>query len=225
MFQKHKDKKLHEQQQREVIAELGQLVARLPDSDGVISPAGFRQFIEFVTAHSIDLDTLPELRREVRLGLAQGGLFFETETSLLLKNDETPVLDAGVNLLKEVADRRYQGGSQGVSIPLGHGVRYRVGEYRGHMVTVGHHWEPADHGQLTVTDKRIVFRGARKTLEFPYAKLATLNAYTDAIALGVTTRQTTSTFGTPEPELIAGLIHAAVAHQNDLTIMKISYTN
>ena len=225
MFQKHKEQKLHEQQQHEAIAELRQLVARLPNSDGVISTDGFREFIEFLTAHGIDLNTVSDVRREVRLGLAQGGLFLETDTSLMLKTDETPVLDVGVNLLKEIADRRYQGGSQGVSIPLGHGVRYRVGEYRGHMVTVGHHWEPADHGQLTVTDRRVVFHGARKTLEFPFAKLATLDAYSDAVALGVTTRQTTSTFGTPEPELIAGLIHAAVAHQDDATIMKMSYTN
>ncbi len=223
MFQKHKEKKLHEEHQHEAISELRDLVARLPNSDGVISTDGFREFIEFVTAHDIDLNAVPDTRRDVRLGLAQGGLFLETETSLLLKRDETPILDVGVNLLKEIADRRYQGGSQGVSVPLGHGVRYRVGEYRGHMVTVGHHWEPADHGQLTVTDKRIVFHGARKTLEFTFAKLATLNTYSDAIALGVTSRQATSTFGTPEPELIAGLIHAAVAHQDDVTIMRMTY--
>ena len=236
MFQKHKEKKLreqqqheHEQHQHEAIAALRQLVAGLPNSEGVISTDGLREFVEFATAHDIDLNTVPDLRRDVRLGLAQGGLFMETETSLLLKKDETPVLDVGVNLLKEVADRRFEGGSQGVSIPIGsiHGrtVRYRVGEYRGHMVTVGHHWEPSDRGQLTVTDKRAVFHGSRKTLEFPFAKLATLNLYSDAIALGVTTRQTTSMFGTGDPELVAGLIHAAVAHQDDLTIMRMVFAD
>jgi hypothetical protein len=224
MFRKHKEKKLREQQQHEAIDELRQLVARLPNSDGVISPDGLREFIEFVTAHDIDLNAVPVLRRDVRLGLAEGGFFLETNTSLLLKKDETPLLDVGVDLLKEVADRRFEGGSQGVSIPLGHGVRYRVGAYRGHMVTVGHHWDPADNGQLTVTDKRVVFRGRRKTLEFPFTKLATLNAYSDAIALGVATRQTTSTFGTGDPELVAGLIHAAVARQGDVTIIEFSYT-
>jgi hypothetical protein len=221
MFQKHKEAKLRVEQQREAIAELSQIAARLPSEDGVISADGFREFIQFAMDHGIDLDAVPDSLRAVRLGLAQGGMFFEAETTLLLKKDETPLLDAGVNLLKEVADRQFRGGSQGVSIPLGGGVRYRAGAVRGHMVTIGHHWETADTGQLTVTDMRVVYHGGRKTLEFPFAKLATLNVYSDAIDLGVTSRQSTSSFGTSNAELIAGIIHAAVAHQDDVTILKL----
>jgi hypothetical protein len=90
---------------------------------------------------------------------------------------------------------------------------------------VGHHWEPADNGVLTLTDRRVVFHGARKTLEFPFTKLATLDAYSDAITLGVTSRQSTSTLSTGDPELVAGLIHAAVAHQADFTILQISFAD
>ena len=50
------------------------------------------------------------------------------------------MLDVNVNLLKEVADRESGGRSHGVSIPIGGGVRYRVGAVGGHMVTVGSHW-------------------------------------------------------------------------------------
>jgi hypothetical protein len=62
-------------------------------------------------------------------------------------------------------------------------------------------------------------------LEFPFAKLATLNVYTDAIDLGVTTRQATSSFGTGDSELVAGIIHAAIAHQDDVTIIKLTSAN
>jgi hypothetical protein len=223
MFEKRKAKKAQEQQQLEAATELRQLVAGLPDGGGVISPAGFKQFVEFAGAHHIDLNTVPDLRRDVYLGLAQGGLFLETETTLFLKADEVAVLDAPVTLLKEVAERQYKGSSQGISVPLGHGVRYRVGAYRGQMVTVGHHWEPADQGPLTVTDTRVVFHGGRKTLEFPFSKLSALHTYSDAIALGVTSRQTVSTFRTGDPVLLAGAIQAAVAHQDDITIMKVGY--
>jgi hypothetical protein len=75
MFQKHKEKKLREQQLRESVAELRELVAGLPDDDGAISTDGLKEFMEFVTERRIDLDTVPDLRRDVRLGLAQGGLF------------------------------------------------------------------------------------------------------------------------------------------------------
>jgi hypothetical protein len=91
------------------------------------------------------------------------------------------------------------------------------------MVTVGSHWTIADEGVLTVTDRRVVYHGGRKTLEFPYAKLATLNVYSDAIDLGVTSRQNTSSFGTSHAHLIAGIIHGAISHQDDIGIMDIQF--
>jgi hypothetical protein len=91
------------------------------------------------------------------------------------------------------------------------------------MVTIGHHWAVADQGILTITDNRVVYHGRRKTLEFPFAKLATLNVYSDAVDLGVTSRQTTSSFGTSNGDLIAGIIHGAVSHQDDITILKIRF--
>jgi hypothetical protein len=55
-----------------------------------------------------------------------------------------------------------------------------------------------------------VYHGTRKTLEFPYKKLATLNVYSDALTLGVTTRQTTSTLRLESPVLVGGSIQAAM---------------
>jgi len=222
LFQKRKEAKLRAERQDEAIAELRRMVERLLGQDGVVSPEGFREFVEFAGGHNLDLNALPDLRRAVRLGLAQGGMFLATDTTLLLKKDEAALLEAPVSLLKEVTDKEFRGGSRGVSVPLGGGVRYRAGAFRGHMVTIGSHWEPADTGTLTVTDRRVVYHGGRKTLEFPFAKLAAMTAYSDAINLGVTTRQTTSTFRTGDPELLVGIIHAAVNHQDDdVTIMEI----
>lgn len=74
---------------------------------------------------------------------------------------------------------------------------------------MGSHWQTADSGLLTVTNRRVIYSCGRKTLEFPYAKLATLNTYTDGIGVGVTRCRSTSTFGLAEPELVAGMIRAA----------------
>src|ERR1700759_324465 len=115
------------------IAELRQLTERLPDADGVIAPEGLREFLEFADSHNIALDTVPDLRTAVRLGLAEGGRFIATDTTLLLKKDESPLLDAPVDLLKEVADREFRAGTRGLSIPMGHGVRYHTSATRGHM--------------------------------------------------------------------------------------------
>lgn len=102
-----------------------------------------------------------------------------------------------------------------MSFPIGAGVRYRVGQTRGRVVTIGAHLATADTGTLTVTDLRVVYHGARKTLEFPFKKLATLNVYSDAIDLGVTNRQATSSFSLHDPALVAGMTHAALDHADE----------
>jgi hypothetical protein len=224
LFRKRKEQKQLAAQQAIDLPLLRRELDEVTDPEGVISINGFRHFVEFVSAHGIDLASSPGIAKEVRLRLAQGGVFMPSEhTTLILKKDETSLLDTPVRLLKEVADREYVGGSRGLSVPLGGGVRYRVGAMRGHMVTIGSHWAVADDGQLTVTDRRVVYHGARKTLEFPDAKLATLNVYSDAIDLGVTSRQNTSKFSTSNAELIAGIIQGAISYGDDVTILNIRF--
>ena len=86
------------------------------------------------------------------------------------------------------------------------------------MVTIGSHWTDTDKGALTLTDRRLVYHGERQTIEFPLAKLATLNVYGDAIAVGVTNRKTNSHFRAHIPELVAGLIQGAASHE-DIVVM------
>jgi hypothetical protein len=220
LFHKRKERKLEAEQHARDHAQLRDKLAAITDANGVISVDGFRDFCDFADRREMDRD----IAKDVRIGLAQGGVFLvPCETSLILKKNETALLDTPVSLLKEVADRELRGASQGVSIPIGGGMRYRVGAVRGHMVTVGTHWAVADEGALTVTDHRIVYHGGRKTLEFPYPKLATINVYSDAIDLGVTTRQSTSSFSTPDADLIAGMIHGAISHQDGITIVKVRF--
>ena len=64
------------------------------------------------------------------LGLAQGGYFLRSETTLILKKHESALWNEPAALLKEVTDRQFRGGSQGVSIPIGGGARYHVGAVR-----------------------------------------------------------------------------------------------
>lgn len=221
MFGKRKASKLRADEARHATEEAHTTAAGLPDSEGHVSLDGFQRFFQFVLDHDVDLRDIPDEWRGVRLGLAQAGYYIETETSLLLKRGECALLDAPVHLLKEVADREFRGGSRGVSVPLGHGVRFRTTGARGHMVTLGTHWVTADTGRLTVTDQRVVYHGGRKTIEFLFTKLATLNVYTDAIDLGVTSRQSTSSFRTADPELIAGMIHAALTWRDrEVTIIQ-----
>jgi hypothetical protein len=224
MFEKRKAAKLAAEEQRQAaeaeaekhrqaIESIRARAAQLPDADGVVPVKPFEDFVDFVSENKVEWTSIPDVLTELVVGLARGGAFLpQPHATLLLKNGEHALSEVPAELLEEVTDRQFQGGSHGVSVPLGHGVRYRTGAVRGHMVTIGTHWATADTGKLTVTDQRIVYHGGRKTLEFLFTKLATLNVYTDAIDLGVTNRQSTSSFRTPNPEMVSGVIHGAVSH-------------
>lgn len=46
------------------------------------------------------------------------------QSSLIARQGEDVLLERPAALLKEVTEREFRGGSQGISIPLGKGVRY-----------------------------------------------------------------------------------------------------
>jgi hypothetical protein len=132
------------------------------------------------------------------------------QSHLMAKRGETIHLETGATLMKEVVDREFRGGSQGVSIPLGHGVRYRRGAFRGKSVVVGSHLAVADTGPIVITSTRVVFMGERKTIETPYTKLAGIDAFSDGVRIHASNRQATPLFKVGiDGEVIAATIHAA----------------
>lgn len=137
------------------------------------------------------------------------------EVSMLLRRGEVAHGTFEVDLMKEVVQREFRGGSSGVSIPLGHGVRFRTGAMRGRSVVVGTSLQTADHGTLTVTSSRAVFSGMRKTLEFRFDKLVDVQQFDDGLRLGVTNRQAASLFrfsSGSSPMIAAALVsHGASA--------------
>lgn len=216
MFKKHQAKKEEEHRQDELRAFVDSLV----DPAGIISEENQERILEYFKQHGFshvgddavtELEIPADVSKAFTLGLANRGQFIACDTTLLLGHDEAARCETPADLLKEVTKREFQGASRGISVSLGHGIRYRTGAARGHMVTLGTEWQTADSGMLTITDQRVVFHGGRKTLEFPFAKLATLDTYSDAIDLGVTSRQTTSSFRLEDPHFVAGMIHAAFA--------------
>ena len=110
--------------------------------------------------------------------------------------------------MKEVAIRQYQAGTSSVSVPLGGGIRYRVGGVRGRSVVIGSELVATDTGVLAlVTSQRTVFTGQAKTLEFRNDKLVGMEQYTDGLRLNVSNRQTASLFKLPTgPSIAAALI-------------------
>lgn len=119
----------------------------------------------------------------------------------MLKRGEEAYGSFSVSLLKEHAIREFRAGTSSVSIPLGHGVRYRIGGIRGRSVVVGTEQLVEDTGLLTVTNQRVVFTGRAKTLEFRNDRLIGLEQFTDGLRLNVSNRQTASLFKLSEPSI------------------------
>jgi hypothetical protein len=82
---------------------------------------------------------------------------------------------SGAALVEQRHEGHYSGRSAGISVPLGsiggRPVRYRVGASRGHYVQTTSTPTAVDTGTVYVTNKRVIFVGAKQTRECGFAKL------------------------------------------------------
>jgi len=141
----------------------------------------------------------------------------ENSTTLIRRPDEDVLIEREAALLKEVIHREVRGGSQGVSVPLGHGVRYRTGSFRGHNVVTGRTLEPEDTGILSLTSQRIVFVGHRKTVETALSKLISLDAYEDGLGLHISGRESVPLFRVRSAALLLNILNGVTS--GEYTIM------
>ena len=89
---------------------------------------------------------------------------------------------------------RYTGGSQGFSIPLGAGIRYRVGSFKGTMIPGEEMQMDKDQGMVKLTNQRLIFAGPIATTEWAFAKLLSSFSNPDRtdFIFGVSNRQKSS---------------------------------
>lgn len=104
------------------------------------------------------------------------------------------VLDGAALIEPRRLPGHWQGGSQGVSIPIYHGVRYRVGSTKGTYVQGEEVPTPVDTGVVMISDQRTVFAGSKQTREWLYQKLIGFHHDPEHpwTALQVSNRQKTS---------------------------------
>jgi hypothetical protein len=131
---------------------------------------------------------------------------------IILRRNEVAHLDAHADLMKEVIDREWRSGSSGFSFRVTRGVRYRVGSSRGHLVVLGSHRAVEDSGFLTITSRRAVFTGVRRSPEMPYTKLLSRSMFQDGVQFHLSNRKTPPLFRLSSgiPDTVAAAINAAV---------------
>jgi hypothetical protein len=132
------------------------------------------------------------------------------DPNLITKKDEVVYFETPASLMKEVVQREWRSGSSGYSFRIVKGVRYRVGQTRGHSVVVGTQLQPEDNGILAITSSRAAYLGGRKTMEFPYSKLMSVEVFTDGIRFHASNRQRTPLFALGNGDLVAATLNAAM---------------
>ena len=88
----------------------------------------------------------------------------------------------------------FSGGSQGVSIPIVAGIRYKVGSFKGRMTPGVEMQMDKDQGMVKLTNQRLIFAGPIATTEWVFSKLLSSfsNPDRDDFIFGVSNRQKSS---------------------------------
>lgn len=89
---------------------------------------------------------------------------------------------------------RYVGGSSGVSIPIGGGIRFRVGAMQGSAVPGDAYQMDKDEGVVMLTTERLVFAGPTHSQQWDFDKLLMLSTTPDEsdYYISVSNRKSTS---------------------------------
>jgi hypothetical protein len=139
---------------------------------------------------------------------------------IMLSDDERVFLQVtSVALIEDrVRGGHYEGSSSGVSIPVGsiggHAVRYHVGANKGHYVQGTPTPTAIDQGTVFITNKRVVFEGARQTRECVFTKLIGFQHDGHSTTFSVSNRQkpTTIFYGDDVAGTVDFRLDLALAH-------------
>lgn len=138
----------------------------------------------------------------------------EADVRLPLKGGEIAHLTTPATLYKWQSVREYKSGGGGFTLRVMKGVYYHTGRTTGRSVIVGQNLVPDDSGILTITNKRAVFSGAKKSLQFEYTKLLDVELFTDGIKLAVSNRQSPSLMKFDVSGDVVGAVLNAAAGQD-----------
>lgn len=123
-----------------------------------------------------------ELARLRLLNEIQGGnIPTIPATNLVMHKDEKAYWSEPAILAEEkVINRRYVGGSHGVSLRIMKGVSYRIGSYRGNLVSETG-VVAVSNGSLIITSKRLIFQGDKKSFAVNLNKILNIQIFSNGI--------------------------------------------
>lgn len=159
---------------------------RATKMDGVITKTEEEELEKIQKYLGLDNREISKQKKELtRLRLLteiqDGNIPTLTTSNIVTQKDERIYWIEPSSLLEEkVINRRYVGGSQGVSFRIMKGVSYRVGGHKGHYEVDKGNVEVSS-GDLIITNKRIVFSGDKKSFSTRLDKIIDINLFNNGL--------------------------------------------
>jgi len=132
-------------------------------------------------------------------------LIYDSSSVLLKRKEELQVVLPNMALWEPRSVRQSVGGYGGPSFRIAKGVSWRLGAFRAQSES---HEElrTIDQGRFTLTNKRLVFSGAKRTVDINLNKIVSIEPYSDGIAVRTSGRQKTQYFVGIDPKQVTATI-------------------
>lgn len=101
---------------------------------------------------------------------------------LLGRNEHMLWLFRGVTLQMQKVRRETVGRTRGLSVRICKGIYYRTGGFKGHPVETTY-MQSVGTGSVCLTDRNLYFHSSEKSLKIPFAKIMTLEPYSNGVGL------------------------------------------
>lgn len=112
----------------------------------------------------------------------------ECNSIVMQKNEVAHLIVSSAQFLEEKVKISYEGRSSGYSVRIAKGLTYRVGATKGRRIETPY-TAVTDFGNLIITNKRIIFSGAKKNQVNLFKNIINIEPFSDGLKVSVSNRQ------------------------------------
>ena len=152
--------------------------------------------------HQADMEQWMTALKEGEVSI---NMIYDSSSVLLKRKEELQVVLPNMALWEPRSVRQSVGGYGGPSFRIAKGIYWRLGAFKARSES---HEElrTIDQGRFTLTNKRLIFSGAKRTVDINLNKVVSIEPYSDGIAVRTSGRQKTQYFVRIDPEQITATI-------------------
>jgi hypothetical protein len=148
--------------------------------------------------HEADMEQWLTALKEGKVSIK---MICDSSPLLLKQKEELQVVLPNMALWEPRSVRQSVGGYGGPSFRIAKGVYWRLGAF-GSQSESREELKAIDQGRFTLTNKRLIFSGAKRTIDINLNKIISIEPYSDGIAVRTSGRQKTQYFVSVDPERV-----------------------